>query len=133
MDMLWKWDPKSAVTLLHREHELLESQWQALQMAIDHSAEMSLIHEGIVAQLMLMRGHFRSEEQFMREVAYPEYEVHRAEHDMFIDAIGRFLVDLPASSPHWPQTVTCLHAWINQHNGEHDGDLGRFAARLVCS
>lgn len=131
--MLWRWDPKSAVTLLRREHELLESHWQALQTAIDHSAEMPLIHEGISVQLMLLRGHFRSEEQFMREVAYPEYEAHRAAHDVFTNAIGRFLVDLDASSPRWPETVMCLQAWINQHNGEHDRELGRFVTRLDCS
>ena len=131
--MLWKWDPTSAVTLLRREHELLECQWQALQTTVDQSAEMSLIHECILAQFMFMCGHFRSEERVMREVAYPAYEAHRAEHDVFINNIGSFLADLPASSESWPDAVACLHTWIHRHNGEHDKELGRFAIRLDCS
>jgi hemerythrin-like metal-binding protein len=131
--MLWTWDPPSAVTLLRLEHELLDSQWQALQRTIDHSATMPFIHECILAQFMFMCGHFRSEERFMREVAYPAYEAHRAEHDVFINEIGSFLVHLSASSQSWPEATACLHAWINRHNREHDGELGRFAARLVCS
>lgn len=131
--MLWRWDPTSAVALLRREHELLDCQWQALQRAIDHSAEMSLIHECILAQFMFMCGHFRNEEQFMREVAYPDYEAHRAEHDVFINEIGSFLVHLPASSESWPDAVACLHAWMHRHNGEHDRELGRFATDLSRS
>ena len=131
--MLWTWDLKSAATLLHREHQLLESHWQALHRAADHSAEMPLIHEGVVVQLMFMRGHFRSEEQFMREIEYPAYETHRAVHDVFINAVGKFLVDLPAFSKSWPETVARLHAWITRHNGEHDRELSRFVTRLNCS
>jgi hemerythrin-like metal-binding protein len=131
--MLWTWDPKTAVTLLRREHELLDSQWQALQTATDHNVEMSLIHECVLAQFMFMCGHFRNEERLMHEVAYPAYEAHRADHDVFVNEIGSFLIHLPASSESWPEATACLHAWINRHNGEHDRELSRFVARLDYS
>ena len=126
-------DAQSAATLLHREHQLLEGHWQALHSAADRSAEMSFIQESVVVQLMFLRGHFRSEEQFMRQIDYPAYEAHRAAHDVFINTIGEFLVDLPASSESWPDAVAHLHAWMQRHNDEHDRELGRFAADVSRS
>jgi hemerythrin len=128
--MLWTWHPTSAATLLHREHQLLESHWLALKTAAHQSADMPLIHEGVVVQLMFLRGHFRSEEQFMQQIKYPAYEEHRAAHEVFINAIGKFLVDLPAASEDWPATVARLHAWITRHNRQHDRTLSRFVAHL---
>lgn len=76
--------------------------------------------------------HFGAEEAFMREVRYPGYLRHKAEHDRFISDLldlarehderghGAFLA---LKVNHW------LAQWLKDHVSGTDAELGKFLVR----
>lgn len=79
--------------------------------------------------------HFGAEEEWMRDVRYPGYVRHKAEHD-------RFIADLLATAEEHartgPSAFTALRMnswladWLRQHVSGTDRELGRYLSRRTA-
>ncbi|WP_234945156.1 bacteriohemerythrin [Anaeromyxobacter sp. Fw109-5] len=77
--------------------------------------------------------HFGLEEAWMREIGFPGFLRHKAEHDRFVsdlaliardlDANGRSLGLAPFQLGQW------LAQWLKKHIGGTDAELGRYLAK----
>ena len=76
--------------------------------------------------------HFGAEEAAMRDLRYPGYQRHKAEHDRFIGDLLVLAADLEREGggaflalrvDHW------LRAWLTQHVCATDTELARFLAK----
>ncbi|NLM36780.1 MAG: hemerythrin family protein [Firmicutes bacterium] len=88
--MLIKWTPQYAVGVpeIDRQHQELFSKVNDLLVACRQGEGKQKIGSLLSFLGDYVKIHFGTEEKFMRDQAYPEYEKHRAEHEKFV---GNFL------------------------------------------
>lgn len=73
--------------------------------------------------------HFSEEERLMNESKFPNFEMHKKEHEKFSHKIDKFDNDFHAEKNHvLIQTATFIHSWIQKHILELDVEFGRFIA-----
>ncbi|MBF0459785.1 MAG: hemerythrin family protein [Magnetococcales bacterium] len=72
--------------------------------------------------------HFDREETYMRRYAYPEYGIHKRDHQRLLDTAGRFKQnrELGLSINLKEEIEHALRQWLEAHIQEHDKRLGAF-------
>lgn len=73
--------------------------------------------------------HFSDEEGLQRRHAYPGYEAHRAQHQVFIDRIKKLRTETEkdgVSLHHVVETNNLLLKWLITHISVADKELGKF-------
>ncbi len=123
----WRDDFKTGIASVDHEHRELIDTINALH---DDSrvhgdkatveAVLGDIHSGISA-------HFALEEKVMRDMAYPEYGAHKAEHEALLDAIRDIMEQVhadPAFS-YRDRLQTQLQRWFGDHFKGADARLHR--------
>lgn len=75
--------------------------------------------------------HFGAEEAAMRDVEYPGYARHKAEHDRFIADLLELADERDDRGDAFvaPRLDRWLGAWLREHVGGTDAELGRFLAQ----
>jgi len=73
--------------------------------------------------------HFAAEERLMQRYRFPNYEMHRKEHDNF----SQRLIELDKQSSYDKkhlliEVVVFLHTWLKTHILQSDAEFGRFIA-----
>ena len=67
--------------------------------------------------------HFSLEEKYMVELQYPDYELHRAQHQGFLARVAELRQQFQTSGPN-PQLVSTLQGesarWLTEHILTHD-------------
>lgn len=124
-------------------------------MNTDHAEEMRLLEElgsaleahqqggpahPVLERLALLavhtREHFLREEQLMREVGFPPYPVHKAEHDRVLaemDAEARRFREGGDPQRLWRYLFDVVPAWFVQHIKTMDTMTARFVASKTAS
>jgi hemerythrin len=73
--------------------------------------------------------HFSAEEARMTSAAYPEFEVHKKEHDRFIKRVVEMQLDLPnRESRLYLEALTFLRNWLAEHILKPDMRYRRYLA-----
>ena len=71
--------------------------------------------------------HFSTEENFMRNISYPEFETHRQIHDLLIDEVTSILLNIKREVSIEPQKLyEFLVGWVQIHVLEEDRKIGEF-------
>lgn len=75
------------------------------------------------------RNHFAQEEQLMLEIAYPDYQVHKQQHEALIlklDALARNITDDALNKTEFAEFTTY---WLLKHIGSTDTKLAAYLAQ----
>jgi len=103
---------------------LLDSFYQGL---MDDSPKLRL-QELIIGLIDYTKNHFTREEAYMRRLAFPEYEMHKKQHDLFIAKAESFHAKLKAGKMILSLEVTnFLKDWLVNHIKGSDQKYARFA------
>lgn len=88
----------------------------------------TVICERIRSFLAYAQQHFRSEEQYMREVHYPEYVPHKADHDRLLQDGEDFIENLHTSAEADDAVAVVLYFkyWLMRHMTGMDSAFARF-------
>jgi hemerythrin len=117
------WDNSLSVGIdeIDRQHKQLIAVLNQLIELEGVSVGSEAISEALTRMTDYADYHFNSEEQFMAEHAYPEYEAHKKEHIDFM----RKTADLSMETMEYKKTVpaellTYLKDWLIKHIMESD-------------
>jgi hemerythrin len=72
------------------------------------------------------RQHFRDEEQFMKDMGYPELEGHRRQHDALLAQFNELSAKVVKDPAQLSALQTFLADWIADHTLNQDQRLHRF-------
>ncbi|MDV7339823.1 bacteriohemerythrin [Terasakiella sp. A23] len=133
-----EWSPEFEIGIgaIDQDHQTLFNSIRQLGEHIHQDRGEGRIKATINALLLYVDEHFEREERFMIRAGYPDFEVHKQEHDAFRDSIMS-LRDFHETCPgdiDAQKIVTFLENWLLNHilkidvqyqpylNGEKQGD-----------
>jgi len=107
---------------------VLDGQHKVLVMLLNSLHEAVLegkgrgVAAGILSELVdHTRLHFSTEERIMREKGYPDFDSHKAEHDMLMAEVVRFQQDYGDGTARLTiKLVQFLKDWLSEHLVETD-------------
>jgi hemerythrin len=79
--------------------------------------------------------HFGTEERWMVQSGYPDYEAHKAEHDRFMQDYLRMQVEYEQKGPTalmGMRVNNWVGAWLTSHISSTDMDLGRYLSKKIA-
>jgi hemerythrin len=112
-------------------HRELLDLYNRIVWACHHEAAVIPIRERIRSFLMYANWHFSHEEEWMRELRYPDRATHKADHDRlqqdaedFVESLGSALRlgDMPAIARYF-------NHWLARHAAHHDEPLRAFMSQ----
>lgn len=126
-----RWDPTLAMGVpeLDEQHREILTELQALIHAIRRGCSRDQVGRTLAFLRAHVAEHFAAEEALMREVAYPELERHRAEHDAFVADLAHLEHD---HERHGATPVLILRvndevtSWLRKHLFESDREVAAF-------
>jgi hemerythrin len=123
----------AADSLLRGRHEsFIQQIGQLSALLVDGNAWADLISDRVVYLKFYAVDSFETEGALMALHVYPDYEVHRKEHDDIkaeMCAILAQVIDNGASMPLLTQAGNCLVQTLQSHISRHDGKLFDFLGR----
>ena len=129
-----KWSPglEIGIELIDDQHRGLVELVNMLHETV-HSSDMSpdekhLVLEEILSDLIsYTKMHFRSEEEYMEEINYPDLDSHRKEHERFTGAVGNFRDKFQEGGEELLKEVSEYMAdWLIKHVKGRDSDLKNY-------
>jgi hemerythrin-like metal-binding protein len=120
------------ILLVERDHKILMERWKALTMALENSGDRGLVRDCIRGLIACAREHFRNEEWAMREIAFPGYLKHQADHARLLKEAEDMLRNFDGAFQHedWPALAAFFRHWISRHHDKHDKALQGFVRQL---
>jgi hemerythrin len=71
--------------------------------------------------------HFEREEQLMKDIDYPRYEIHKVEHDNLTDKVIEFRESISAGEKVDPNSfISFLFEWLTKHIMDRDKKIGAY-------
>lgn len=129
----WKSEFSVGVDLFDSHHKKLIYLINSLHGAMSKGHSKEVLSD-IVAELALFtKYHFTEEERRMRRYGYSGYDLHRVEHEVFIEKIKGFVIKLDAGNAGLSLTLLkFLGDWLISHIQKTDkGYTAFFAANRV--
>ena len=131
----WSDDESIGVADLDEEHKELFRLYNAVVNALVAGHELPTVRESIRNFVERARKHFAAEEQFMRDIRYPRYVSHKAEHDKllmdaedFLESIGSALLEADC-----PAVAKYLRFWMLRHLQDEDKEIADFLQSKVTA
>lgn len=122
----WSDNLKTGIAVIDEQHQQLFDMISNLDRFIT-SKDTFLV--AIIALQTYVSTHFKTEEDYMKCVNYPDYENHKARHDKFVEdykvllkkrnTVNGFL-DLG------PEFVSFLENWVTEHYANEDVRMASF-------
>lgn len=124
-----EWSPRLTLGLeqIDEQHKWLIRLVNRLQQAVEDKASPDELLRVFEEMLDYARTHFRDEEQYMRDMGYPDGDDHAAQHRALTDEIAHLHRNLAAG-----EYVTATAAyelmkhWLVKHIIGHDLDIARY-------
>lgn len=123
--IVWTDDYKIGVDFIDKEHKLLFSTMDKL-LRISENEEKSewACQEGVKYLKNHTMEHFEHEEEYMRSIDYPEYEVHKRLHDNFryktLPALEEEMVETEFSTESIRHFLGVCIGWVVAHTQTED-------------
>jgi len=110
-----------------RQHEnltdLLNCLNEAWRMGKGHDVLLFRLDQFLDA----VSSHFHDEEGLMAEREYPDYDLHKGEHDFLLEEVGEFRAQFAASEAEMSESMLdFFRDWLRDHILISDRRLGRF-------
>ncbi len=112
--MEWNKEYSVGITEIDEHHQLMMKGFNDIEESMKSSQSWSTTHYAVVKLTQLARMHFSVEESMMRMFAYPDFELHRMEHQFFfekLDNIEKMLLNKTTEI----ELVQSLKNWLKTH------------------
>lgn len=120
--MFIHWSPslETGHPLVDAEHRILVLLFRKLDIAIKTDQTSESIRQIVREVVKCVEFHFQSEENVMRETAYPGFDAHQSCHSELLFELNVY-VDKIASRREFPEDLlSFLNEWLAQHIATHD-------------
>lgn len=120
----WKDEYLTGLKSIDYEHRVLINSINILcgQAAVGSTDDAVMALDRIFT---LVEVHFVLEEKIMRDMDYPQYTVHKRDHDLMLDEIISIIDAAPTKDPAYimPQLSKRAAGWFDNHLKTHDRAL----------
>jgi hemerythrin len=125
----WNKDYSLGVAMIDRDHQQLFTLINEFHNAFAEKHEAKDIARVLNALIQYSEAHFRREEEFMSNEAYPELVQHQEIHYQLIDSVFQLQTQFEKKSIQLSNnTVKFLRHWLGDHILEHDKKFAHFLA-----
>ena len=129
--MEWKSIYEVGITKVDSEHQILVELINRLENAMANGNSNEVIGNVIKDLVDYVKIHFKSEEEVMKKIGFPELERHKELHKGLVNDVARILVDLKNGKTWTTQELMgFLHSWLANHILEEDRKIGRFLGNI---
>ena len=130
-DFYWSDDLSTAITFLDEEHRRLIDRYHEVVDELQSNTDLSRFLDGMRRLADEARTHFTHEERVMRNIQYPDYSEHKAEHDRLASDFAAFIrnIGVGFSRKDLPALTEYFRYWFMNHLKEHDVKLSEFLDR----
>ena len=124
-DFHWSDDLSTAITFLDDEHQRLIQRYLSLVDDLRRKADSQQFLEDMEKLAEDTHAHFLHEERVMRNIQYPDYWAHKAEHDRLTSDFSDFIQNIGVgfSDGDLPALTEYFRYWFMRHVTEHDVKL----------
>ena len=128
--MEWYENYNIGVEEIDRQHRQLVAMVDRVQKSLQDQTTNQELGKALRFLVDYTREHFRSEEELMRRVGYPEYEAHKKIHAKLIQEVTDVLLGLKRGKQLNPlELIDFLVDWVIHHVVHDDKKIGNFIAR----
>lgn len=124
----WRPDFEIGIPAIDHEHRLMIDLINQLHASLTENAPKSDILDFLGEVHADISAHFALEEKTMRDLAYNEYDVHKADHERLLDEI-RDIMDAYEADAYFDYSETLsqqLDLWFTEHFRTLDSRFHRF-------
>ena len=125
------WSPKFEVghERIDFEHRIFLNLIREASLMEDQGAVKTRIMRHLDEVKRYAQFHFTSEENIMFDVAYPEIETHKKEHDMLLALFDEKVHRYHAGESRLDDVVAFMFEWFALHTTQIDTRLGKYIAQ----
>jgi hemerythrin len=127
MPITLEWMPEleTGIELIDQEHRKL---FELAQAVFDdwHKNDELAAGRALIALYKYVRTHFDHEEEIMRELAFPEFDEHRARHEELVAALDELSRPPLDRDGRGPALRLLMFEWVAGHILRHDLSFARF-------
>jgi len=125
--------PKVAYEEMNIVHAEEVEQLNRIETLLDTEASEAELSDALEALFEHTRTHFTNEERLMREVGFPPYEIHKAEHDRVLNEFQLVMLDWRTKKENnILRDYICSETpqWLHQHIATMDTMTANFIAMV---
>ncbi|MCB1179563.1 MAG: bacteriohemerythrin [Leptospiraceae bacterium] len=125
--IVWTKDYEIGIFVIDEQHKKLVEIINELHKAISDKMETGVTYRILQQLNEYTLAHFSIEEEIMKKIKYPEFDLHKAMHGSFIDKVNRFKDDYLAGKKLSGEIMVFLREWLTNHILHSDKDgIGKF-------
>jgi hemerythrin len=123
--MTWNETYLTNVSEADAQHEELFRMMNDLHDSL--SADRAVIGEKLNALVQFVLNHFATEEKFMQETNYPNYDQHKEAHDKLVETVGGLQAKFNSGEAELTEEVTAfVRDWLYNHIPGTDKPYGPY-------
>ncbi|WP_345990500.1 hemerythrin family protein [Sulfurimonas sp. HSL1-2] len=125
--------PSIAFEEMNTVHAEEVEQLNHIETLLDTGAQETALSAALEALFFHTREHFANEEQLMREVGFPAYEMHKAEHDRALNEFQLVMMEWRnREDDEIIRNYICVDTplWLQQHIATMDTVTANFIAMI---
>jgi len=112
------WDESFSVGVddLDKQHQELINMINQLIEKEDTSVHSEIVSETLTEMTQYMDYHFKTEEKYLADSGYPDYSLHRKQHDLFMEQTIEFCQKIMSNDTKTPAEIySFLMSWLTNH------------------
>lgn len=114
--MQWKDEYSVEIEEIDKQHQVLVSTINELYTGMKTGAGKDVLEKILNTLSDYTVKHFATEEKYMTQFGYPEYEDHKKEHSNFVQKVGEFIEDFKRGKMLLSfEILTFLKSWLADH------------------
>jgi len=129
MNIQWTDDLETGFARIDEQHKELLKKVDDLLTACQNGHGKEAVADTIKYLERYIKEHFRDEERVQKENAYPEYNVHKLEHEKFLKDFEELKADFEKEGASLPLVVTTnrvVVTWLMNHIKKTDKALAEY-------
>jgi hemerythrin len=129
---LFQWNDTFSVgnNEIDRQHKKLFELADRFHSAMAGGKGKQILQQTLTDLIDYTKHHFAAEESLMQKSSYPEYRLHKKEHDALTHKVVQFRDDLAADRAVVTiDVLQFLREWLVQHIGQMDKKVGDYIGR----
>lgn len=116
----WEKSLETGHLLVDAEHRLLVLLFRKLDVAIKTKESAESLRYIVHEVVRCVEFHFQSEENLMRETAYPGLDAHQAFHAELLYELNSYVAKIAEGREFPEDLLSFLSMWLTRHIAEHD-------------
>lgn len=129
-EIVWKEEFSVRNAEIDKQHKQLFDILNKLIESKESSVNSKIIADTLTEMVNYAREHFKTEEMFMADYGYPEFEFHKRSHKEFIKNTGLMSLRIMEGDKNIPEEMlNYLKNWLVNHILDEDKKLGAIFAK----